>query len=109
VVVAVLSRHAVDQVVNLSPLIAGALSAAGLAAATVLAFSGLLGLWVWAAFVGWASYDHSGANRKALLTSSICMVFGVVMAGWSRSSWREAWSQSQARLHRRSRLGSPRS
>jgi hypothetical protein len=107
VVVAVLSRHAVDQVVNLSPLIAGALSAAGLA--TVLAFSDPLGVWVWAAFVGWASYDHSGANRKALLTSSICMVFGVVMAGWSRSSWREAWSQSQARLHRRSRLGSPRS
>jgi hypothetical protein len=107
VVVAVLSRHAVDQVVNLSPLIAGALSAAGLAAATVLAFFGFPGLWVWAAFVGWASYDHSRANRKALLT--IGMVFGVVMAGWSRSSWREAWSQSQARLHRRSRLGSPRS
>ena len=85
-VVAVLSRHAVDQVVNLSPLIAGALSAAGLAAATVLAFSGLLGLWVWAAFVGWASYDHSGANRKALLTSSICMVFGVVMA-WLVALW----------------------
>jgi Protein of unknown function (DUF1097) len=66
--------------VNLSPPIAGALSAGGLAATTVLAFSGLPGLWVWAAFVGWASYDHSGANRKALLTSSICMVFGVVMA-----------------------------
>jgi hypothetical protein len=63
-----------------SPLIAGSLAAAFLAGVTVWIFAALPGLWVWAAFVGWASYDHSGANRKALLTSSICMVFGVVMA-----------------------------
>jgi hypothetical protein len=63
-----------------SPLIAGSLAAAFLAGVTVWVFAALPGLWVWAAFVGWASYDHSGANRKALLTSSICMVFGVVMA-----------------------------
>jgi hypothetical protein len=61
-------------------LIAGSLSAALLAGVTVVAFSSLPALWVWAAFVGWASYDHSGANAKALLTSSVCMVFGVVMA-----------------------------
>jgi Protein of unknown function (DUF1097) len=65
---------------KLSPLIAGSLAAAVLAAVTVWVFAHLPGLWVWAAFIGWASYDHSGANRKALLTSSVCMVFGVVMA-----------------------------
>lgn len=65
---------------KLSPLIAGALSAAIIAGITVWAFGHLPGLWVWAAFVGWASYDQSGADRRALLTSSICMVFGVVMA-----------------------------
>ena len=31
-------------------------------------------------FTGRASYDQSGANGRALLTSSVCMVFGVVMA-----------------------------
>lgn len=65
---------------SLSPLIAGSLAAALLAAVTVWAFAHLPGIWVWAAFVGWASYDQSGANRKALLTSSACMVLGVVMA-----------------------------
>ena len=65
---------------KLSPLFAGALSAAIIAGITVWAFAQLPGLWVWAAFIGWASYDHSGANRKALFTSSTCMVFGVVMA-----------------------------
>jgi len=65
---------------RLSPLIAGSLAAALLAALTVWAFAHLPGIWVWAAFIGWASYDHSGANRKAFVTSSICMVFGVVMA-----------------------------
>ena len=65
---------------KLSPLTAGALSAAIIAGITVWAFGHLPGLWVWAAFVGWASYDQSGADRKALFTSSTCMVFGVVMA-----------------------------
>jgi hypothetical protein len=66
--------------VKLSPLFAGALSAAIIAGITVWTFAQLPGLWVWATFVGWASYDHSGADRKALFTSSTCMVFGVVMA-----------------------------
>jgi len=64
----------------LSPLIAGALSAAIVAGVTVWTFAQLSGLWVWAAFVGWASYDNSGADRKALFTSSTCIVFGAVMA-----------------------------
>jgi hypothetical protein len=65
---------------TVSPLVAGALSAAILAGITVWAFTLLPGLWVWAAFVGWASYDHSGADREAFFTSSACMVFGAVMA-----------------------------
>ena len=65
---------------RLTPLVAGALSAAVLAGVAVGIFASLSGLWVWAAFIGWASYDQSGADRKALLTSSICMAFGVVMA-----------------------------
>jgi Protein of unknown function (DUF1097) len=65
--------------VKFTPLIAGALSAAAFAGVAVLLFAYLSGLWVWAAFVGWASYDQSGADRRALFTSSVCMV-GVVMA-----------------------------
>src|SRR5271170_8311373 len=76
----VLSRHAKAQDLKLSALLGGALAAAVLAAVTVWLFTLLPGLWVWGAFIGWASYDHSGANRRALLTSSVCMVFGVVMA-----------------------------
>ena len=64
---------------RLTPLIAGALSASVLAGATVWIFASLSGLWVWGAFIGWASYDQSGANPSALFTSSTCMAFGVVM------------------------------
>jgi hypothetical protein len=35
---------------------------------------------VWAAFIGWASYDHSGASTQAVVRSSAALVFGVVMA-----------------------------
>ena len=65
---------------NLSPLTAAALAAALVAAASVLAFSAIPALFVWAAFIGWASYDHSGATLRAALRSSAALVFGVVMA-----------------------------
>lgn len=65
---------------NLSPLTAAALAAALVAAASVLAFSSMPALLVWAAFIGWASYDHSGATPRAALRSSSALVFGVVMA-----------------------------
>src|SRR5262245_51777034 len=61
-------------------LSATALAAAILAAASVLAFSQLPDLLVWAAFIGWASYDHSGATFQAAVRSSVALVFGVVMA-----------------------------
>src|SRR5947208_2507800 len=65
---------------NLSSLTAAALAAALVAAASVLAFSAMPALFVWAAFIGWASYDHSGATVRAALRSSAALVFGVVMA-----------------------------
>jgi hypothetical protein len=37
-------------------------------------------LFVWAAFIGWASYDQSGATPQAALRSSAALVFGVIMA-----------------------------
>jgi hypothetical protein len=64
----------------MKPLYATALAAALIAAASVWSFATFPGLLIWAAFVGWASYDQSGANRKAFITSSASMVFGVVMA-----------------------------
>ena len=64
---------------RLSPLSAGAVSAAVLAGVSVWIFAQLfrptLLTGVWAAFIGWASYDQSGANRTALFTSSTRMVF----------------------------------
>jgi hypothetical protein len=65
---------------NLSPLTATALAAALVAAASVLAFSAMPALFVWAAFIGWASYDHSGATLQAAFRSSAALVFGVVKA-----------------------------
>jgi hypothetical protein len=65
---------------NLSCLTAAALAAALVAAASVLAFSAMPHLFVWAAFIGWASCDHSGATPQAALRSSAALVFGVIMA-----------------------------
>jgi hypothetical protein len=84
----------------MKPLHAGALAAAIIAAASVWSFATFPGLLIWAAFIGWASYDQSGANRKALVTSSVCMVFGVVMA------WIVAVSVAGDWLHLRSSVSS---
>jgi hypothetical protein len=65
---------------RLSSMSAAALAAAVVAAAAVLAFSELPELFVWAAFIGWASYDHSGATVQAAIRSSAALVFGVFMA-----------------------------
>jgi hypothetical protein len=63
-----------------SSLTATALAAAIIAAASVLAFSYLPNLFVWAAFIGWASYDQSGTTPQSALRSSCALVFGVLMA-----------------------------
>jgi hypothetical protein len=65
---------------NEPSLTRAALAAAIVAAASVLAFSAMPRLLVWAAFIGWASYDHSGATPRAALRSSAALIFGVVMA-----------------------------
>jgi Protein of unknown function (DUF1097) len=65
---------------GLSSLTAAALAASFVAAASVLAFSAMPDLLVWAAFIGWASYDQSGATPQAALRSSAALVFGVIMA-----------------------------
>src|SRR5262245_18550652 len=65
---------------NVSSLTAAALAAALVAAAAVLAFSQMPEFFVWAAFIGWASYDHSGATSRAPLRSSAALVFGVAIA-----------------------------
>ena len=85
---------------KLKPLQAGALSAAVFAAATMWGFGAYPGLLVWGAFIGWASYDHLGADRKALYTSSVCAVFGVVMA------WLVAVFVAEGWLHLRSSVSS---
>ncbi len=63
-----------------SQVSAQALAAAVIAAVAVLVFSCLPDLFVWAAFIGWASYAHSGATPQAAVRSSAALVFGVVMA-----------------------------
>jgi Protein of unknown function (DUF1097) len=55
---------------NLSSLTAAALAAALVAGTSVLLFSAIPALFIWAAFIGWASYDHSGATLQAALRSS---------------------------------------
>jgi len=65
---------------NVSSLTAAALAAALVAGASVLAFSAMPQLFVWAAFIGWASYDHTGATPRAAWRSSAALIFGVIMA-----------------------------
>jgi hypothetical protein len=67
-------------IMRLSSLSSAALAAALVAAAAVLGFSAFPKLFVWAAFIGWASYDHSGATWQAAIRSSAALVFGVIMA-----------------------------
>jgi uncharacterized protein DUF1097 len=63
-----------------SPLVAAALAAAVLGGLSVWAFAQTTYLLIWAAFVGWASYDSNGAGRKAAIVSTGSMLFGVGMA-----------------------------
>lgn len=55
---------------------AGSLVAA-LATWLILQFPGLL---LWGAFIGWASFAHSGGDTSAFKKSVTCNVFGVVLA-----------------------------
>ena len=49
----------------------------GIATAIFLSVSGLL---IWAAFLAWACYFHSGGNNEALKNTIVCNVFGALIA-----------------------------
>jgi hypothetical protein len=65
---------------SLSTVTVAALAATIVTAGAVLASARMPDLLVWAAFIGWASYDHSGANRPGMLRSFAGMLFGVILA-----------------------------
>lgn len=64
----------------MAALIANAIAGGVLATAAVWAFLQFPGLLVWAAFIGWASFFHSGGDTTALKKSLACSFFGIVMA-----------------------------
>ncbi len=66
----------------MNALIANAIAGSLIATVAVWAFLQFPGLLVWAAFIGWASFFHSGGDLPALKKSVICSVFGILMA-WS--------------------------
>jgi Protein of unknown function (DUF1097) len=63
-----------------SPRVAAAVAAAVLAGASVWVFAQTSYLLIWAAFIGWASFDSNGAGRKGAVVSTGSMLFGVAMA-----------------------------
>ncbi len=64
----------------MTALIANAIAGGLLATIAVWAFLEFPGLLVWVAFIGWASFFHSGGNSNALKKSVACSYFGIVMA-----------------------------
>src|SRR5262245_64749781 len=83
---------------NLSSLTAAALAAALVAAASVLAFSKFPALFVWAAFIGGASFDQSGATGQAALRSSAALAFGAIIAWLVAIIVVIRWSSASATL-----------
>jgi Protein of unknown function (DUF1097) len=63
-----------------SPRVAAAVAAAVLAGASVWVFAQASYLLIWAAFIGWASFDSNGVGRKGAVVSTGSMLFGVGMA-----------------------------
>ncbi len=63
----------------MSMLNAFAISGALIAAVAVWVFLQYPGLLLWAAFIGWASFHHSGGDNAALKKSVVCSTFGVSM------------------------------
>jgi Protein of unknown function (DUF1097) len=69
------SRHLLAR-----PRVAAAIAAAVFAGVSVWGFAQTKDLLIWAAFIGWASYDANGAGRRAAVFSTGSLLFGVVMA-----------------------------
>lgn len=57
-----------------------ALTGAIIAALTTYFFLQFPGLLIWCAFIGWACFLHSGAEKSLIFPVSISMVLGAVMA-----------------------------
>lgn len=64
----------------MTALIANAIAGGLLATVAVWTFLQFPGLLVWAAFIGWASFFHSGGDSNAFKKSLACSYFGIVMA-----------------------------
>ncbi|MBV9197291.1 MAG: DUF1097 domain-containing protein [Solirubrobacterales bacterium] len=71
-----------------SPRVAAAIAAAILAGLSVWTFAQSNHLLIWAAFIGWASYDVNGAGRSAVLVSTASLLFA-----WSWRGWSPSWSR----------------
>jgi Protein of unknown function (DUF1097) len=63
-----------------STRMAAAVAAGLVAGASTWGSSKVTGPLLWAAFIGWASYDNNGADHGAVVESSTSMLFGVAMA-----------------------------
>jgi len=63
-----------------SSRVAAAVAAGIFAGLSVWGFAQSSHLLIWAAFIGWASYDTNGGGRDAVIVSSASLVFGVLMA-----------------------------
>ncbi|GAB7544698.1 DUF1097 domain-containing protein [Cupriavidus sp. 8B] len=64
----------------MQPIIAYALAGSVISSLTVWGFLQFPGLLVWAAFIGWASFHHCGADKAAVRKSLTCNVYGVLIA-----------------------------
>lgn len=64
----------------MNPIHAYAISGALIASITTWAFLQFPGLLIWAAFIGWAGFLHSGGTRAMIKMTVSCMAFGVAMA-----------------------------
>lgn len=64
----------------MQPIIAYALAGSVISSLAVWGFLQFPGLLVWAAFIGWASFHHCGADKAAVKRSLTCNIFGVVIA-----------------------------
>jgi hypothetical protein len=64
----------------MSQLVALSLSIGILGGIATLIFLKVAGLLIWAAFIAWACFFHSGGNTDALKNTIVCNVFGAICA-----------------------------
>lgn len=57
-----------------------AIAGAIVASVATWAFLSFPGLLIWAAFIAWAGFHHSGGTRSVIGKTLLCLAFGVVLA-----------------------------